>query len=89
MPTIHIPDATYQHLTAQAAIRQVTVETLTAELLEHLATPPAAAPPADDWRAELAAWKRDAEARADRYPPGHTLDVSREAMYDDRLRGQL
>ena len=34
----------------------------------------------DAWRAELEAWKRDAESRADRYPSAFVLDDSRETI---------
>lgn len=42
--------------------------------------------PPDRWRAELAAWKQDAERRADRYPPGHVVDDSRDTIHGDRDR---
>ena len=41
------------------------------------------------WYAELEAWKRDAESRAGRYPPGFVLDDSREAIYREREDAQL
>jgi hypothetical protein len=31
----------------------------------------------DAWLAELAAWQRDAESRAGRYPPGFVVDDGR------------
>jgi hypothetical protein len=43
----------------------------------------------DAWRAELDAWKRDAESRAGRYPAGFVLDDSRETLYREREDAQL
>jgi hypothetical protein len=43
----------------------------------------------DAWRAELEAWKRDAESRVGRYPPGFVLDDSRETVYREREDAQL
>ena len=42
----------------------------------------------DEWRQELDAWERDVQARADRYPPGFTVDCSYEAIYGEREDAQ-
>ena len=61
--------------------------------LDRLAETGTAAPEmpmtGEAWRAELAAWKRDAQNRAGRYPPGFVLDDSREAIYREREDAQL
>jgi len=44
---------------------------------------------ADAWLAELDAWKRDAESRAERYAPGFVLADSRETPYREREDAQL
>ncbi len=44
---------------------------------------------ADAWKAELDAWRRDAQGRAGRYPPGFVLDDSRETLYREREDAQL
>jgi hypothetical protein len=41
------------------------------------------------WRAELEAWRRDAEALSGRYPPGFVLDDSRETIYREREDAQM
>jgi antitoxin (DNA-binding transcriptional repressor) of toxin-antitoxin stability system len=43
----------------------------------------------DDWQRELDEWCRDAQSRANRYPPGFVLDDSRETIYGERENAQL
>ena len=38
----------------------------------------------DAWQRELDEWCREAQLRANRYPPGFVLDDSREAIYGDQ-----
>ncbi len=42
-----------------------------------------------DWQRELDEWCRDAQSRANRYPPGFVLDDSRETIYGERENAQL
>ena len=56
--------------------------------------PPSASEPplpltGEAWRAELEAWKRDAESRAGRTLPGFVLDDSRETIYRERDDARL
>jgi hypothetical protein len=95
MPQITVPDETFRRLAARAAALNVSVDSFVQPLLERLAELGSSAPepPApltgDAWRAELEAWKRDAESRSDRYPPGFVLDDSRETLYREREDAQL
>jgi hypothetical protein len=84
MPLITIPEETFRKLSERAAALNISVDALVKPALDRLAdtgTPPPEAPQpltGDAWRAELEAWKRDAESRAGRYPPGFVLDDRRE-----------
>ena len=95
MPQITVPEETFRRLSARAAALNVSVDDLVQPALHRLAETGAAAtgppPPlaGDAWWAELEAWKRDAESRADRYPPGFILDDSRETIYREREDDQL
>ena len=92
MPTIDIPEATYQRLTRRAAALRTTVESLAVPALEELARDPAmpALPttdspvdlPYDEWKRGLDEMLARAVARADRYPQGFEADVSRESIYE-------
>ncbi len=42
----------------------------------------------DEWQKELGEWRREAQSRADRYPPGFVLDDSYEAIYGERENDQ-
>ncbi len=43
----------------------------------------------DDRQRELDEWCREAQLRANRYPPGFILDDSRETIYGERENAQL
>jgi hypothetical protein len=95
MPQITIPEEMFRRLAARAAALSISVDDLIRPALQRLAeaSTPAGEPPfplsGEAWRAELDAWKRDAEARAGRYPPGFVFDDSREAIYREREDAQL
>jgi hypothetical protein len=95
MPSITVPEDTFRRLAERAAANNVSVDDLVTSALDRLAeagTPAPEPPPpltGDAWQAELAAWKRDAESRAGRYPPGFVLDDSRETIYREREDAQL
>jgi hypothetical protein len=95
MPHITIPEETFQRLSARAAALDISVEELIQPVLERLAESgtsvlqPTVPLIGDAWHAELEAWKRDAESRADRYPPGFVPDDSRETIYREREDAQL
>jgi len=92
MPTIDIPEATYQRLTRRAAALRTTVESLAVPALEELARDPAmpALPttdspvdlPYDEWKKLFGEIVSRAEARKLLYPPGFVADVSRESIYE-------
>jgi hypothetical protein len=95
MPQVTVPEDTFERLSLRAAALNISVDDLVKPALERLAECGASAPEpplpltGDAWRAELEAWKRDAESRADRYPPGFVLDDSRETIYREREDAQL
>jgi hypothetical protein len=95
MPQVTVPEDTYRRLAERAAALNISVDDLVKPALDRLAEPgtPLPEPPqlltGDAWRAELDAWKRDAESRAGRYPPGFVLDDSRETGYRERDDAQL
>lgn len=92
MPTITIPEETYQRLAARAAALNTTVEQLAAPALADLISEPAGAGspassstselPYPEWKRRFDAHMQAVEARASQYPPGHITDVSRESMYE-------
>ncbi len=86
MPTLEIPDATYERLARRAAKLQTSVEALAVPALEEVAreSEPPAAPAEispDEWQARFDEWQASVRKRADRYPPGFHADVSRESIY--------
>ena len=95
MPTLNIPEDTFRRLAARAATLNITVEEMVALALEQLArngSPgqmPSIPLTGEAWKRELEAWKQDAERRANRYPPGHVLDDSRETIYGEREDSQF
>ncbi len=95
MPNITVPEDTFRQLSERAAALNISVDDLVKPFLKQLAeigmSSPKALPPlsGDAWRAEIEAWKRDAESRAGRYPPGFVLDDRRETIYADREDAQL
>lgn len=82
------PVAAYWSLEAQAALRNITVEEL---VLLRQAAPVRPVPEPTlplTGEARQAVWdamRRDAEKRADRYPPGFVLDDSRDTIYNERM----
>jgi hypothetical protein len=95
MPHLTIPEDTFRRLTAKAAALNISLDDLVQPALDRLAESgtstlePLLPLTGDAWRAELNAWKRDAESRAARYPPGFVLDDSRETIYREREDTQL
>ena len=91
MPHVTVPQDTFERLCVRAAALNITVDDLVKPALDRLAEfgTPALPLTGDAWRAELEAWKRDAESRADRYPPGFVLDDSRETIYREREDAQF
>lgn len=95
MPQIQVSEDTFRRLSGRAATLNVSVEGLVQPLLDQLAETDVSAPEfprpltGSEWRAELEAWKRDAESRAGRCPPGFVLDDSRETIYREREVAQL
>jgi hypothetical protein len=90
MPHVTIPEETFQRLAAKAAALNISVDDLVQPTLDRLAESEDELPlTGDAWLAELIAWKRDAEGRAGRYPPGFVLDDSRESIYREREDAQL
>ena len=84
MPHLTVPEDTCRRLTAKAASLGISVDDLVRPILDQLGeasvSPLEPQPPLteDAWFAEIAAWKRDAESRAGRYPRGFVLDDRRE-----------
>lgn len=89
MPTITIPEPLFDRLTRRAAVLGVTADALAATELDR-AVP--ITQPSADTAARLEALRKLTElfqSLSSTFPPGHVTDVSREAMYEDRLRSQL
>lgn len=93
MPTIIVPDDTYDRIASRAAVLGTTVEALVVPALEQLVEvrqtngQPSATPgelPYDEWKANFDDLLALIRNRAERYnyPPGFEVDVSREAMYE-------
>ena len=95
MPHLTMAEDTFQRLAAKAAALNISVDELLKLALDRLVQTGTAAPETslpltgDAWRAELDAWKRDAESRAGRYPRGFVLDDGRETTYREREDAQL
>jgi hypothetical protein len=95
MHSIPVPKPIFDGLVRLAAAKQTTPESLAVSTLDQFvkqsAPPTEATLPlsGEAWRAEWNAMILAAAGRADRYPPGHTLDDSRESIYGDRLERQL
>lgn len=91
MPTVTIPDATFERLARHAAALGTTPDALATAALDQ-AVPPAPPPSVlqgEAWWKAFEEWNREIQSRAHLYPPGFELDVSREAMYEERLRRQM
>lgn len=89
MPTVTIPDDTYQRLQLKAERLQISVEHLIAPALEQIAheSQPNGHQstlqldlPYDEWKKAFEQLLANAKSRAHLYPPGFEADVSREAM---------
>ncbi len=95
MPHVTVPEDTFRSLAARAAALNISVADLVKPVLDRLAETSDCISDlplpltGDAWQAELIAWKRDAESRAGRYPPGFVLDDSRETIYREREDAQL
>lgn len=93
MAQLNIPDETFRRLTEKAAALNISVEDLIQPALDRLAneavTEPTLPLTGDAWLEAFEAWKRAAEARADRYPPGFVVDDSRETIDREREDAQL
>ena len=95
MPQVTVPEETFRRLARRAAALNISVDDLVRPALDRLADagtlPPEPSLPlsGEPWKAELEAWKRDAEGRAGRYPAGFVLDDSRESIYREREDAQL
>ena len=95
MPHLSVPEETFRRLAAKAAALNISVDELVQPALDRLAETDTSSPEpslpltGDAWHAELDAWKRDAESRAGRYPPGFVVDDSRETIYREREDAQL
>ena len=93
MPTITVPDDTYERIASRAAVLGTTVEALVVPALEQLVLAPQTngrpteVPgqlPYDEWKANFDDLLAQIYSRAERYtyPPGFEVDASREAMYE-------
>jgi hypothetical protein len=95
MPNVSVPEDTFRRLSERAAALNISVDELVMPALDRLAEAGTSSPKSllpltgDAWRTELEAWKRDAEIRAERYPPGFVLNDSRESIYGEREDTQL
>jgi hypothetical protein len=94
MPYVTVPEDTFRRLSARAAALNISIDDLVKPALDRLAECGSEPEPplpltGDAWHAELEAWKRDAESRAGRYPPGFVLDDSRETTCREREDAQL
>jgi len=95
MPQVTVAEDTFRRLSEHAAALNISVDELVKPALDRLAEtgPLLTEPPlpltGEAWQAELEAWKRDAESRVGRYPPGFVLDDSRETIYREREDAQL
>jgi len=92
MPTITVPEETYERLMHRAAAMKTTVDAIVASAIEQIARDPQPAKgltfiklPNAEWEKNFDEMLAQARSRADRYPPGFEVDISREAMYPDDL----
>src|SRR3954451_11771189 len=95
MPNVTVPEDTFRRLSERAAALNISVDELVKAALDRLAETGTSSPESllpltgDAWRAELEAWRRDAESRAGRYSPEFVLDDRRETIYREREDAQL
>jgi hypothetical protein len=87
--TLEIPEELYRQLSQRALALKTTVEALATPILAKLAAesqieaPPVASTdelPYTVWKERFDAHMAVVATRADRYPPDHITDVSREGM---------
>ena len=81
MPQFTIPEETFSRLAERAAALNLTVEQLVLPVLDQVAP---RTPSADERKRAFEELTRFIRSRADRYPPGHVLDDSRESIYEGR-----
>ena len=92
MPTVTVPDETYNRLHSHAALLGTTPDAVALPALERAATisershtptlpeqPPLTG---DAWTRKFDEFNRAVQAEASRYPGGFRVDVSRDGMYE-------
>lgn len=95
MPTVTIPDATFERLARHAAALGTTVDAVATTAIDRavpedgLPAPPPAVLHGEAWRKAFDELTALIRSRAHMYPPGFEVDDSREAIYDERLRSQM
>ena len=92
MPTVALSEQTFRLLSEQASKRNTSIENVIASALTRYAESeplPSAESTIEDRLRAFERWTRRIESRADRYPPGHVLDDSRENIYIERENAQL
>ncbi len=94
MPSVNIPEDTFQRLSERARKANVAVEDLVNSSLAELAASGSAYLPPQtlsygEWKQRFDEWQQLVKSRADRYPPGFQVDDSREAIYGEREDAQL
>jgi len=92
VPVIHIPEDAYQNLVERAAVQNVSVEEYVVSTVARLASggpSPEREPTPAERFAAFERWTQWIEERADRSPPGHVVDDSRESIYGERENDQL
>ena len=86
MPTLTIPEETFQRLTRRASALKISLEDLALPALEGVAEEPSSTRRRTlthgEWLANLDAWMAEVQTRAHRYPPGFRVDYSRESIYE-------
>jgi hypothetical protein len=83
MPSVTIPDETFERLAKRAAALGLTVEQLILKLAtESDGNGHPTAPHFDDWKKQFDKWMADVQGRAHRYPSGFVMDDSRESIYE-------
>jgi hypothetical protein len=85
VPTITIPDATYEALSRKAAAVGLSTDEYIALTLSTATpvVPTTKVLEGEAWWKAFEEFNREVQARARLDPPGFELDVSREAMYPD------
>ena len=83
MPTMTIPDDTFERLAKRAEALNVSVEQLVVSVLDLAAESEGngRGPSRNVPHQDLHAWLAEVRARLPRYPPGFLMDDSRESIY--------